>query len=90
MSWCFLMSTVVIGCSSPGKARQQGTVAPEVTTVPAVSEPAAVAGPKAARVEEVVEVMHGKEVRDRYRWMEAGGAEMEASWMIRIGWRGRC
>src|SRR5688500_6166357 len=41
-----------------------------------------------ARVDAVVENLHGIEVRDPYRWMEKGGEEMNA-WLEAQGKRSR-
>ena len=77
--WTAFVSAVVIaGCSSSSKVGGPRVGGDEVRASDEPVRGPAIAPPAVARVEDVVETLHGREVRDPYRWMEAGGAEMEA------------
>jgi prolyl oligopeptidase len=77
--WTAFVSAVVIaGCSSSSKVGGPRVGGDEVRASDEPVRGPAIAPPAVARVEDLVETLHGREVRDPYRWMEAGGAEMEA------------
>jgi len=73
---------LALGCAAPKGAPPAATTPPPVVepspprpAPPPQSPPPAPAG---ARIEDAVDRLHGVEVHDPYRWMERGGAELDA------------
>src|SRR5262245_31729152 len=76
--WCWGLASL-IACSSPApRPAAPSPVAPPPAAAPAPAPTPKPAGPPVAKREPFVETLHGVEVRDPYRWMEAGGAGFDA------------
>lgn len=78
---CGFLALLLAACVSTPTPQPADPAAPAATAASIEVPP-----PPPARAEEVVETLHGLEVRDPYRWMEKGGPEMEA-WLNAQGKR---
>ncbi|HEX4416974.1 MAG TPA: prolyl oligopeptidase family serine peptidase, partial [Kofleriaceae bacterium] len=83
--WPYLILFGLSGCASQPAAAPAAPAGPAPTASAAPTAPIAVApatprpaGPIRAKLEPFAETLHGREVRDPYRWMERGGPVFDA------------